>query len=169
LPGGATQQLAASSEDLLVSGALGLSYEVETGIGTFSPGIEARYASVDLSTVRETGGTLGLAVERETFKSTQARAGFDFAKQARTVRINATAQYVHEFEDGPQLLAANFAQGIGPNANFVLNQADSDWLEVGLWAHVGTGPVQVGVGFDSTIGRDTANAQVFSASATFRF
>ncbi|SHN56553.1 autotransporter domain-containing protein [Erythrobacter sanguineus] len=169
LPGGAAQQLAASSEDLLVSGALGLSYEVETGIGTFSPGIEARYASVDLSTVRETGGTLGLAVERETFKSTQARAGFDFAKQARTVRINATAQYVHEFEDGPQLLAANFAQGIGPNANFVLNQADSDWLEVGLWAHVGTGPVQVGVGFDSTIGRDTANAQVFSASATFRF
>ncbi|MEQ5787306.1 autotransporter domain-containing protein [Erythrobacter sp. NFXS35] len=163
------QELESSSDDLLVSGALGVSWDLETGIGTFSPGVEGRYATVDLSTIREDGGTLGLAIERQTFKSTQARAGVDFARDSSAIRINATAQYVHEFEDGPQLLAANFAQGIGPNANFVIDQADSDWVEVGVWAHAGQGPIELGVGFDTTIGRDTADAQVFSASATYRF
>lgn len=166
---GDTQLLTSSSDDLLISGALGVSYDLETGIGTFSPGIEGRYASVDLSTIREDGGTLGLAVERERFKSTQARAGFDFERQAGIVQINATAQQVWEFEDGPQLLAANFTQGTGPNANFVLDTADNSWVELGLSANIGDGPFQWGVGFDTTIGRDNANARVWRTSATYRF
>ena len=161
--------LESSSDDLLISGALGVSWDLETGIGTFSPGVEGRYASVDLSTVRETGGPVALTIERQKFKSTQARAGVDFSRKSSGIAINATAQYVHEFEDGPQLLAANFAQGIGPNANFVLAQADSNWVELGVWAHAGQGPVRVGVGFDTTIGRDTASAQVVSAKASYRF
>ncbi|MEE4316856.1 MAG: autotransporter domain-containing protein [Erythrobacter sp.] len=163
------QTLESSTDDLLISGALGVSWDLETGIGTFSPGVEGRYASVDLSTVRETGGSLGLVIDRQNFTSTQARAGVDFARKSSGISINATAQYVHEFEDGPQLLGANFAQGIGPNANFVIDQADSNWVEVGVWAHAGQGPVQVGVGFDTTIGRDTASAQVVSAKASYRF
>jgi subtilase-type serine protease len=163
------QQLTASSDDLLISGALGLSYDLESSIGTFSPGIEARYASVDLATVREDGGTMGLAIAREKFKSTQARAGFDYEKQGKAVQINANAQLVWEFEDGPQLLGANFAQGIGPNANFVLGQADHTWVELGLSASVNEGPFQFGVGFDTTVGRSTADARVWRTSATYRF
>jgi uncharacterized protein with beta-barrel porin domain len=165
---GSAQRLDSSSDDLLVSGALGLSYDLRTGFGTISPGIEARYASVNLGTVRETGGTLALAVDREKFTSTQARFGFDFEKQGM-VSINANAQLVWEFEDGPQLLAANFASGIGPNANFVLDQGDHTWGEVGLTATVGNGPFQMSAGFDTTIGRDTADAQVMRATATYRF
>jgi hypothetical protein len=166
---GTSQLLTSSSDDLLISGALGVSYDLETGIGTFSPGIEGRHASVDLSTIREDGGTLGLAVERERFKSTQARAGLDFERQASIVQINATAQAVWEFEDGPQLLAANFTQGTGPNANFVLDTADNSWVELGVSANIGDGPFQWGVGFDTTIGRDNANARVWRTSATYRF
>lgn len=166
---GTTQSLASSSDDLLVSGALGLSYDLQTGLGTISPGIEARYASVDLSRVSESGGTLGLSVERERFESKQVRAGFDFETEARTVQFNATAQYVHEFEDGPQLLAANFTQGTGPDANFVIGQADSDWLELGLSAQIGRGPVQFGLGVESTFGRDSADARAFRASLNYRF
>jgi uncharacterized protein with beta-barrel porin domain len=164
-----TQELTSSTDDLLVSGALGLSYDIETGIGTVSPGIEGRYASVDLGLVRETGGNTALAIERENFTSTQARFGFDYEKQAKLVQINANAQLVWEFEDGPQLLAANFTQGIGPNANFVLDPADHTWVELGVSASVGEGPLQLGVGFDTTIGRDSADAQVLRASATYRF
>jgi uncharacterized protein YhjY with autotransporter beta-barrel domain len=164
-----TQTLTSSSEDLLVSGVLGLSYDIDLGGATLSPGVEGRYASVDLASIEETGGTLGLAVERNRFESKQARAGFDFETQAKVVQINATAQYVHEFEDGPQLLAANFAQGVGPNANFVLEQADSNWVEVGLSAQIGRGPVQFGIGFDTTLGRNSAEARAFRASATYRF
>ena len=166
---GNSQTLTSSSDDLLVSGALGLSYDLETGIGTISPGIEARYASVDLSTVRENGGLAALSIDRETFKSTQARFGFDYEKQAKMVQINANAQLVWEFEDGPQLLGANFAGGVGPNANFVLDTADHTWVELGLSANIGDGPFQMGFGFDTTIGRDNADARVFRATATYRF
>lgn len=166
---GDRQNLTSSTDDLLVSGALGLSYDLDTGIGTISPGIEGRYASVDLGPVRETGGVTALAIDRERFKSTQARFGLDYAKQAKMVQINANAQLVWEFEDGPQLLAANFVQGVGPNANFVLDTADHTWVELGVSANIGDGPFQLGLGFDTTIGRDNADARVFRASATYRF
>ena len=74
---GAGQTLTSSSADTLISGALGVSYDLNTSIGTISPVIEARYASVDLGTLRETGGTLALQVARQKFKSTQTRFGFD--------------------------------------------------------------------------------------------
>lgn len=166
---GDRQNLTSSTDDLLVSGALGLSYDLDTGIGTISPGIEGRYASVDLGPVRETGGVTALAIDRERFKSTQARFGLDYARQARMVQIYANAQLVWEFEDGPQLLAANFVQGAGPNANFVLDTADHTWVELGVSANIGDGPFQLGLGFDTTIGRDNADARVFRASATYRF
>ncbi len=166
---GAAQTLNSSSDDFLVSGALGISYNHETDIGTISPGVEFRYASVDLTTLRETGGTLALAIEREKFKSTQGRLGFDYAKKGKVLSLNATAQMVFEFEDGPQLLGANFAQGTGPNANFVLQSADSMWGELGASATFGEGPLTITAGFDTTIGRDNADAQVIRGTATYRF
>lgn len=166
---GAAQTLTSSSDDLLVSGALGVSFDLKTGIGTLSPGIEARYASVDLTNVRENGGTLGLAIDRENFKSSQVRFGLDYEKRGELLGLVANAQLVWEFEDGPQLLGANFAQGTGPNANFVLDTADQTWAEVGVAAVLGNGPLQFSVGFDTTIGRTNADAQVISGSATYRF
>ena len=166
---GATQTLESSSDDLLVSGALGISYDLKSRIGTVSPRIEGRIASVNLGTARETGGTLGLAVARERFESKQARFGFDYEKRGKGFAVNANAQLVWEFEDGPQLLAANFASGIGPNAGFVLDTADHTWGEVGISATVGNGPLQLTVGADTTIGRDNADAQVFRGTATYHF
>ena len=163
------QTLESNSDDRLVSGALGLSYDLTSSIGTFSPGIEARYASVELSTVSETGGTLALRAERENYESKQARFGFGYEKQGKTVAINANAQLVWEFEDGPQLLGANFAQGTGPNANFVLDTADQTWGEVGVNATFGTGPLQMNLALDTTIGRSNADTQVVRAGATWRF
>lgn len=166
---GATQVLESSSDNLLVSGALGISYDLESSIGTVSPRIEGRIASVSLGTVQETVGTLGLAVARERFESKQARFGFDYEKRGKGFAVNANAQLVWEFEDGPQLLAANFALGIGPNADFVLDTADHTWGEVGISATLANGPLQLTVGADTTIGRDNADAQVFRGTATYRF
>lgn len=166
---GTGQTLRSSSDDLLVSGALGISYDLESSFGTISPGIEARYASVALTTAREDGGSLALAFDRQTFKSTQARFGVDYAGQGGPVTINANAQLVWEFEDGPQLLGANFTAGTGPNANFVLATADPTWGEVGVSATIGEGPLQLTVAADTTIGRDNADAQVVRGTATWRF
>jgi hypothetical protein len=163
------QTLESTSDDLLISGALGISYDLESSFGTFSPGIEARYASVDLATTRETGGFLGLNLGREKFESKQARVGFAYEKQGKQIAINANAQFVREFEEGPQLLGANFATGTGPTANFVLDTADRNWGEVGIAAIFGTGPLQTSIALDTTIGRENAEAQVVRGSATWRF
>ena len=166
---GTSQTLKSSSDDLLVSGAVGISYDLKSRIGTVSPGIEGRFASVNLGTVQERGGTLGLAAARETFESKQARAGFAYEKLGKGIAVNANAQLVWEFADGPQLLGANFVSGVGPNATFVLDTADHTWGEVGISATVGHGPLQFTIGADTTIGRDNADAQVFRGTATYRF
>lgn len=165
----ATQTLESSSDDLLVSGALGVSYDLESSIGTFSPGVEARYASVALTTLRESGGTLALAFDRETFKSTQIRAGVDFEKRGKALVFNATAQFVRELEDGPRVLGANFAAGTGPGASFVLAAPDETWGELGVAAIFGTGPLQFSAAVDTTVGRSNADAQVVRGTATWRF
>ncbi|MEQ8412747.1 MAG: autotransporter domain-containing protein [Erythrobacter sp.] len=166
---GTRQTLSSDDSDTLFSAAIGASYDLESGIGTLSPGVEARYASVDLSSVEELGGPLGLQVNRESYRSAQARGGLDYETSGEMFQVNATAQMVWEFEDGPQLLSAQFVRGNGPAANFVVDGADRTWGEVGIGATIGDGPVTLGFGFDATIGRSTANTQVWSAEATWRF
>lgn len=165
------QTLRSSTDNLMVSGALGISFDIETGIGTISPGLEARYANVDLETFREDGGTLALAMRRQNFRSTQSRFGFDYqvGGKGKFLTVNATAQMVLEFEEGPTVLFANFAQGVGPNAAFALREANSLWGEVGASATFGKGPFTITAGFDTTVGRSYADAQVARGSMTYRF
>jgi len=165
----APQTLESSSDNLLFTAALGVSYDLETDAGTISPGIEARYASIDFERTRETGGALALSFDRETFKSTQLRGGFDWQKQGKSVTFNANAQLVRELEQGSRVLGANFANGTGPDAAFAIGGADRTWGEIGISATVGTGPLQFSAAFDSTIERSDADAQVIRGTATYRF
>jgi hypothetical protein len=165
----AVQTLESSSDNLLLSGALGVSYDLKTSVGTISPGIEARYASIDFSRVQETGGPLALNIDRQTFKSTQLRGGFDWQKQGKNVQLHATAQIVRELEQGSRVLGANFVGGIGPDAAFAFGTADRTWGEAGFSANFGSGPVQVGIAFDTTIGRSDADTQVIRDTASWKF
>ena len=165
----APQTLESKTDDLLVSGALKVAYDLETSAGTISPGIEGRYASIAFTRTQETGGTLALSFDRETYKSTQLRGGFDWQKRGKSVTLNANAQVVRELEQGSRVLGANFVGGTGPDAAFALGTADRTWGEVGVSATFGTGPVQISAAFDSTIDRSDANAQVVRGTATFRF
>jgi len=166
---GTPQTLQSTSDNLLFTGALGVSYDLETSLGTISPGIEGRYASIDFDRTQETGGTLALSFDRQTYKSTQLRGGFDWQKQGKSVTFNANAQIVRELEQGANVLGANFAAGTGAGATFALGTADRTWGEVGIAATIGSGPFQLGAAFDSTIARSDANAQVIRGTATYRF
>ena len=42
-------------------------------------------------------------------------------------------------------------------------------MELGLSVEAGEGPVTIGAGIDSTIGRDNAETQTYTASVTVRF
>lgn len=163
------QTLTSSSDNLLFTGAIEVSYDLETAAGTISPGIEARYASIDFDRTQETGGTLALSFDRETLKSTQLRGGFDWEKRGKSVTFNGNAQLVRELEQGSRVLGANFASGTGPDAAFAIGGADRTWGEIGVSATIGTGPLQFSAAFDSTIERSDADAQVIRGTATYRF
>ena len=163
------QTLTSESSDLLLSGGIGLSYDIPAGQHTFSPVIELRYARVELDATQETGGSLALQFNRDVYDSTQGRAGFDYELASSGIQINSTAQLVWEFTEGPQLLGAQFVNGTGPSANFVINGNERTWGEVGAYVAFGKGPFTVGLGVDTTIGRSRANTQVVRADATFRF
>jgi len=104
-----------------------------------------------------------------------SRAGLNFTSV--TTRWRACRAITTRLRRTPRLARMSiaiptrfrFICGTGLNANFVIDEADQNWVELGIGAQFGQGPVQFGVGFDTTIGRNTANAQVFRASATYRF
>ncbi|MBX7483268.1 autotransporter domain-containing protein [Qipengyuania qiaonensis] len=166
---GDTQTLTSESSDGGLAAAVGVSYDIEGAFGTISPGVELRYADHSFDVVEETGGPLALRIDREDFESLQGRIGLDYQKVSGTVQIDAHADWVHEFEDGPLAVGAQFAAGNGPAVPFAVASTDSDWGEIGLSAQFGTGAVQFGLGVDTTISRKNANAQSYRAMATFKF
>ena len=167
---GTAQTLVADRDSTGISGAVGVSYDLDAAIGTFSPGVELRYSRVSSAAVTETGGFAALSFNREKFESTQGRYGIDYATlEDRAVQFRAGVDLVHEFNDGPQLFQANFANGTGPTAAFAYSPTDRNWAEISASAMFGSGPVQVGVGVDSVIGRENFNATTLSANATIKF
>jgi subtilase-type serine protease len=166
---GGTQTLTSASSDGGFAAALGISYDLEGPMGTLSPGIELRYVDHSFDAVTETGGSLALAIDRPDFESLQGRIGLDYQKVTGAFQLDANIDFVHEYEDGPQAFSAQFASGTGPAVLFPLANGDKNWAEAGLSAQFGAGPAMLGVGFDTTIGRQNANAQTYRATATFKF
>jgi uncharacterized protein YhjY with autotransporter beta-barrel domain len=166
---GDTQTLSSESGNSGFAAAVGISYDIEGEFGTISPGIELRYADHSFDIVEETGGPLALRIEREDFESLQGRIGLDYQKVSGAMQINANADWVHEYNDGPYAVGAQFVAGTGPAVPFPVASMDKDWGEIGLSAQFGTGAVQFGLGVDTTIARKNANAQTYRAMATFKF
>lgn len=167
--GGGTQTLTSDSGDGGLGAALGISYDIEGAFGTISPGIEVRYVDHSLDVIEETGGPLALRIDREDFESLQGRIGFDYQKVTTGLQLDANVDFVHEYEDGPFAVSAQFANGTGPGVLFPVNSQDKFWAEAGISAKFNSGPAQFGIGVDTTIARDNANAQTYRASATFKF
>ena len=152
------------------SAGVGVSYDLPIGDATITPGVEARYANLSFGTVSENGGVTALTVERERYKSFQGRVGFDaHTNDRQPLQLNISADFVHEFESGPQVFQANFRNGSGAPAAFALATTDQNWLELGIGANLDAGDIEFGIGMESTVGRSNAEAQTYTASATIRF
>lgn len=164
-----TQTLSTDSNDDGIAAAAGIGYKVEQGDESLTPGVEVRYARNSFDTIDETGGILALRINRETYTSFQGRAGADYELTKKNFQINIGADVVYEFEDSPTLFQAQFVAGTGPTAGFGLGSTDDTWGEVSVAGTFGEGPFTVGVGVDATIGRTSANAQVWRATAAYTF
>jgi uncharacterized protein with beta-barrel porin domain len=166
---GGSQTLTSESSNSGFAAALGLAYDFEGPLGTISPGIELRYVDHSFDTVTETGGSLALTINREDVESLQGRIGLDYQSAGGPIQVDANIDFVHEYEDGPSVFTAQFAGGTGPAVPFLLANQTKDWGEAGLSVQYVSGGAQFGVGFDTTIGRDNADAQTYRAMASFKF
>jgi subtilase-type serine protease len=166
---GGSQTLTSESSNRGFAAALGLAYDFEGPLGTISPGIELRYVDHSFDPVSETGGSLALTIDREDVESLQGRIGLDYQSAGGPIQIDANIDFVHEYEDGPSVFTAQFASGTGPAVPFLLADQAKDWGEAGFSLQYVSGGAQFGVGFDTTIGRDNADAQTYRAMASFKF
>ena len=166
---GGSQTLTSESSNSGFAAAVGLAYDFEGPLGTISPGIELRYVDHSFDTVTETGGSLALTINREDVESLQGRIGLDYQSAGGPIQVDANIDFVHEYEDGPSVFTAQFAGGTGPAVPFLLANQTKDWGEAGLSVQYVSGGAQFGIGFDTTIGRDNADAQTYRAMASFKF
>ncbi len=169
---GATPFTLRTDDDTSIFGAeLGLTkqFKTKTG-GIISPGISLRYAKADLDPVTETGGGPALAINRNDYESLQGRLGIEFkSNPEKKLQFRLSANAVYEYDNAADFVTANFVGGIGAFAPFRLAEDDRAWGEFGVGMSYNSGNVSLYVSADSTLARDNAQNQVYSAGVTFRF
>ena len=167
---GGNQTLQSDSNGTGIHAQFGVGYEIPVALGYLTPGLDLRYANLDLGEVSESGGPAALVIDRAEYDSVQGRAGFDFrTPDSSALQFGLEFHAVHEFEEGPQVYNAGFVGGTGARAGFVIAPADRDWIELGTSVGYDVGNVRIGASFDTTLERENANAQIYRATATIRF
>lgn len=166
---GTPYTLRASDSAMIFGTELGLGFDLGTDAIEISPRIAGRTTWIDFGSAQESGGPMALDIDRNDYKSYQARGGLTVAGKSDGLRPFVTATYVHEFSDRATGVAANLVGGIGPGATFALNGQDRDWGEVSGGLTFRTGAVDLSVSADTTVMRSDLSAQTYRGSITFRF
>ncbi|GAA0313776.1 hypothetical protein GCM10009087_25160 [Sphingomonas oligophenolica] len=154
---GAPYRLTTSDRSLIVAGEISFGQDFNLGSLKLGPRIGVRASSIMFDDINEQGGGPALTYYRDSYDSLQARAGLHLSG-GKTVKPYLAAYEVHELDDEPGLIAANFTGAIGPTALFAVAGQDKDWAEVSGGLSYSTGKVEISVGADTTIWRtDVAN------------
>ena len=134
----------------------------------FGPRAALRFSQINFGDLVETGGPTALAIDRDEYRSIQARAGMVFDGTGR-IRPRASATFVHDFAERNTDFGANFVGGGGSNVLFDLAGQDRNWGEVSGGLAVDLGRLELSVSADTTIGRGDFNNQSYRLGARIRF
>lgn len=152
-----------------MSGELGLSKSLGSDAFSIVPRASVRGAYISSGNMAEYGGDAALVIKRHAIRSAQSRVGATVKANAGGVKPYVTANYVHEFNDQPAFLLANFVGGTGSLAPFALGGSDKNWGEVGGGLTIGTGLVDLSLSADTTVWRKDVKYQSYRASVKIRF
>ncbi len=161
-------RLRSSDRALTLVGEIGVGKMFDLGTLKVGPRISGRAARIAFSPTAETGGGPQLVFARDNYDSLQGRAGLALSGGMR-FRPYLSAYYVHDFNDQPGVVSANFAGGIGPNALFALAGQDQNWGEVGGGLAFGSDKVELSVGADTTVERSDVRNQSYRGTIKVRF
>jgi uncharacterized protein YhjY with autotransporter beta-barrel domain len=161
--------LTSNSGSLVVVSEVGLGADIELGSFKLTPRVAGRATHIGFSRTKEEGGPTALMINRSPINSIQGRAGFSFVGTGTKVRPFINANYVHEFQDRPNVIGANFVGGAGGNVLFDLNAIDADYGEVSGGLSITAGSVDLSVSAETTIDRTDVSGQAYRGSISFRF
>lgn len=166
---GTPYTLRSSDQALILSTELGVSADLGGDSFEVAPRVAGRATHIGFGSALESGGPMALNASRFAYQSYQGRAGVTFAAKSASVRPFVTGTYVHEFNDQPGTVGANFVGGPRDAVRFALNGQDQDWFEVSGGLTLKTGNVDLSIAADTTLERGDLSMQTYRGSATFRF
>jgi hypothetical protein len=150
---------------------------VNLGLGrglTLTPRAALGYFSYQLSGFRENGGELALHVDDLQLSRLEAKFGVKFAGSASLGKgwrfvPQLQADFVRGLSGANDGLSVRFANA--PDVAFLLPLAggDTDWAEVKGGMKLTNGPLELGAGLQSAIGRSDVSDDRAVADFTFRF
>ena len=156
------------NNSLVFVSEVGLSKDFDLGAVRVTPRVAGRAAHIGFSRSEETGGPMALMINRSPAESVEARGGLTIAGTGK-VKPFVNGTIVHDFEDRPAVLSANFVGGIGGNVLFALNGQDHDWAEVSGGLTYDSGNIALSVSAETTIERQDLSSQAYRGSISFKF
>jgi len=157
-----------SNGSLVLVSEVGLSKDFDIGAVRVTPRVAGRASHIGFSRTAEEGGPMALMIDRGAVNSTQARGGLTIAGTG-TVKPFLNGTLVHDFQDRPGVLGANFVGGVGGNVLFALNGQDHDWAEVSGGITFETGSIALSASAESTIERQDVSSQAYRGSFSIKF
>jgi V8-like Glu-specific endopeptidase len=166
---GTPYTLRSNSGSLIVVSEVGLGVDFDVGAMRVTPRVAGRATHIGFSRTAETGGPMALMINRAPINSVQGRAGISFQGTGAKVRPFLNGTYVHEFNERPGQISANFVGGVGGNVLFDLNSEDPDYFEVSGGLTVSAGSVDFSVSAETTRDRQDLSGQAYRGSLSFKF
>jgi subtilase-type serine protease len=165
---GTPYRLTTNDHSMIVAGEISFGQDFNLGSLKAGPRVGVRASSIMFDDINEQGGGPALTYYRDSYDSLQARAGLHLSG-GKVLKPYFSAYAVHELDDEPGLIAANFTGAIGPTALFAVAGQDKDWAEFSGGLSYSTGKVEISVGADSTIWRTDVANQSYHGTVKFSF
>ncbi len=168
----AKANLANTESEPIVSGELGIGYDLKAAGFKLTPTASLRGSHLAFEGGVETGGIGSLTYAKRDFDSLQARVGGSIAFDSGNIHPHVDAAYVHDFRKNNADIFAHFTGATGAglaDADFGSFGRDRNWGEVGGGLTIVGSQIDVGASADTVFGRQDLSYQIYRASATIHF
>lgn len=166
---GTAYDLRARDNALALSAEVGAAYNAGDEALRFGPRVSVRANRIDFTQTPERGTGPALVYGADDMLSVQGRAGVQLDGNAQGFRPFASAYYVHDFDDRPNVAFVGFANGTGLRVPFAVATRDRDWGELSAGLSYRSGRVTVSVAADTTIDRADVRNQAYRAGLQLAF
>lgn len=167
--GGQGYALTASDRAFAFTAEGGISAPIGSDSFSLTPRASLRFAHIGFTPTVERGGQLALRYDIGAIDSLEGRIGATANARLGALRPYIAANFVHAFDDRPDLFGANFAAAPGAIGVFPLAASDRNWGEVSAGVTLGTGRVQLNLAAETTVGRDDLEQRSYRAGLRLAF